>query len=119
MTFTDAGYVEDFLPAGGTPSSLTSDLEDPTSSSSGVFGGQVLALQLNVDFSNASLTPGAFGSLIVDGTVTVAQILAAASEALGGAPGTDIAALNAQVTNLNEAFDNCKVSAWAIQHLTP
>jgi hypothetical protein len=42
-----------YLPASGGFGALTADLVDPTSSSSGVFGGEVVALELNVDFSDA------------------------------------------------------------------
>ena len=119
MQFTAATAVGHYLPAGGTAAALTADLLiDPTSSSSGVFGGQVLALQLNVDFSNSGITPVGFGSLKVDGGKTVSEILADANAALGGATGYNIADLNPLVTNLNEAVDNCTVSSWASEHLT-
>jgi len=45
MQFTSALAVQDYLPAGGTAGKLTVDLTDPGSSSSGVFGGQVLTPQ--------------------------------------------------------------------------
>ena len=57
-------YVQGFIvpvPAGGTPAALTADLLNPATSSSGVFGGQVLALRLNVDFSAAGVTIGTLG----------------------------------------------------------
>lgn len=116
MHFTSASAVSAYLPAGRTAGGLTSNLTNPTTSSAGVFGGQVLALQLNVDFSNAGLTPFGFGNLIVDGGLTVSNILADANAALGGAPGYDISALNELVSSLNESMDNCAATSWAVQH---
>lgn len=131
LKFTSAAAVTAFLPQGGTPAALTSDIVNPTSSSAGVFGGQVLALRLNVGFSAAGVTQGlggALGSLKLTGTgtsldgQTVDQILAAAETALGGGAlpaGYTIANLNALVTDLNEAFDNgTVVTLWASTHLT-
>lgn len=131
MKFTSAVAIQNYLPAGGTPNRLTADLVNPTSSSAGVFGGQVLALRLNVGFSAAGVTQGAggaLGGLKLTGTgtsldgLTVDQVLAVAESALGGGAlpaDYTIANLNALVTNLNEAFDNgTVVTAWATLHLT-
>ena len=57
MTFDAPTAVFNYLPAGGSPGTLNGNLLDPTSTSSGTFGGDVLALQLNVDFSNAGFLP--------------------------------------------------------------
>jgi hypothetical protein len=93
MKFTGAGAIENYLPASGTPAALNADLIDPTSSSSGQFGGEVLALRLNVDFSAAGITQGPggpFGALTLTSTgmsldgQTVLQVLAAMNTALGG-----------------------------------
>jgi len=130
MKFTTAAAVTAYLPAGGPPSALTGDLVNPTSSSAGVFGGQVLALQLNVDFSAAGVTQGPGGPVgalklcnfgnAKDG-VTVAQVLADANTALGGGalPGyvLTLSELNGLVTDLNESFDDCDVGAFAQAHL--
>jgi hypothetical protein len=126
MRFTTASAITTYLPAGGAARALTRDLVNPSTSSSGVFGGQVLALQLNVDFSRAGLTPRGFGDLTLfatgtslDGS-TVSQILAAANRALGGGglpSGYSFSTLNSLVTNLNEAYDNGNATAWATSHL--
>ena len=131
IKFTSAAAITAFLPQGGTPRALTSDLINPTSSSAGVFGGQVLALRLNVGFSAAGVTQGAggpLGSLKLTGTgtsldgLTVDQVLAVCETALGGGAlpvDYTIANLNALATNLNEAFDNgTVVTLWASLHLT-
>jgi hypothetical protein len=125
--FTSATAVRNYLPAGGQAGALTADLTNPTSTSAGVFAGQVLALQLNVDFGNGGkLANGGVGSLALTGTGgsldgnTVAQILAAANTALGGGglpAGYTFATLNDLVTNLNGSFDNCARSDWATTHL--
>ncbi|MGA8448223.1 MAG: hypothetical protein WB766_24000 [Roseiarcus sp.] len=44
-----------FLPSSGAPAALDADLVDPTSSSAGSFAGEVAALKLNIDFSDAGL----------------------------------------------------------------
>ncbi len=101
MIFSSALRVQNYLPAGGAggPAALTADMTGAiTSTSSRVFGGQVLALRLNVDFSAENITAGDyFGSFVLtsdadtlSGTdslsldgLTVAQILAVANIALG------------------------------------
>jgi hypothetical protein len=130
MTFESAPDVEAYLPAGGTSGALTANVTNPTSTSAGVFGGQVTALRLNVDFNDAGIIDGFLGSisgLFLQGTggsldgQTVAAILAAAELALGGGAlptGYDLSSLNNLVDELNNAFDNCDPSDWAQIHLT-
>jgi len=136
MLFQDAGtvqsyqYITAYLPGTSTPGPLTQDYINPTATSSGVFGGQVTALQLNVDFSAAGKMPQT-GSTVVgalklcntgtslDGQ-TVAQVLAAANTALGGGAlpaGFDHSTLNGLVDNLNKGFDNCNPTDWAQTNL--
>lgn len=125
MKFTSASAVSNYLPAGGQGSALTSNLQNPTSSSAGVFGGQVLALQINVAFSQAGVTPNGFGSLKLKNTgtsvdgLTVAQVLSIANELLSGGTvsGITISQMNPIVTSLNESFDNGSMSSWASTHL--
>ena len=142
MKFTTAADVGAYLPAGGTADALSADLIDPTSSSSGVFGGQVLALAINVALSNAGLTTTGLGDLalcsLVEGSTirewtlsadqasalngkTVGQVLADANTALGGgglpAYVASFSDLNQLVTALNESFDNCVAGAFATAHL--
>jgi hypothetical protein len=96
MIFTNPLTVNRYLPAAGTPAPLDQNLVDPIVSSSGTFGGDVLALQLNVDFSNAGFLSGTsnipFGNLILQNFITlpnlngltVSQFLADANTCLGG-----------------------------------
>jgi hypothetical protein len=128
MTFTSASAVNSYLPAGGTPGTLSADYIDPTSTSSGVFGAQVLTLQLNLGLQ--SYLPGfvnSIDSLKLSGTgtsldgSTVSQIEAAAQTALGGGAlpsGYTISSLESLVDQLNNAFEeNCTASDWANAHL--
>jgi len=129
MKFTSARHIELYLPAGRIPNRLNRDYINPLSTTSGVFGGQVLALQLNVDFSAAGITQGSGGPvgdlrLCNFGTSlegkTVSEILRIANTALGGGAlpsGFTYSTLNNLVDNLNMAFDNCKPSAWARKHM--
>jgi hypothetical protein len=125
MKFTSALAVQNYLPAGGTPSVLTSDLTNPFTSSAGVFGGQVLALKINVAMSGAGKTPTGFGDIVYKGAgclsgQPVKNILAAMEIALGGGPlpnGCTLSGLNELATRLNESFDNCQTSTWAQTNL--
>jgi hypothetical protein len=132
-------YVEEFgsgdalntyLPQSGTPAALTGSLADPTSSSSGSFGGDVAALKLNVDFADAGYLGGSqlhFGDLTLCGLavtglngMTVRQFLGTANTALGGtSTGYSTADLDAYAADLNASFENgATVSAFAHDHLS-
>ncbi|SPE48882.1 conserved hypothetical protein [Verrucomicrobia bacterium] len=130
VKLTSANAVSDYLAATGAPGALTNNLVNPTTSSAGVFGPQVVALQLNVDFGDLGATIGlvsTIGNLVYDDPIsplngqTVRQILALANSALGGsslsAQGLTIASLSALVANLNAAFDGCQAGDWATAHL--
>jgi hypothetical protein len=91
--FDSATAVFNYLPQVGTVGTLTSNLANPTDSSAGAFGGDVLALTLNVRFSDGGVLPytsaTAFGDLYVCGYATVSnqtvrQFLANANTVLGG-----------------------------------
>ena len=58
LIYTSVGAVVNSLPACCSPSALTKDEIDPSSTTSGLFGGSVLALQLNVDFADAGFLAG-------------------------------------------------------------
>jgi uncharacterized repeat protein (TIGR01451 family) len=53
LDFEGAGAVFDYLPASGPAGALGTSSFDPSTTSSGVFGGDMVALRLNVDFSDA------------------------------------------------------------------
>lgn len=127
MEFNSSLAINAYLPAGGRPNALTESSVNPTSSDSGVFGGQVLALRLNLDFNDEGLLGSFlddFGSVVFSDTSSffdgwsISEVLSTAETALGGG-WIDIAALNNLATFINEAFDNCEPSDWAQTHLTP
>ena len=124
-------YITAYLPSGSTAGALEHDYVNPTDKNeSGVFGGQVTALQLNVDFAEAGKMPQTgsthVGALKLCNTgtsfdgQTVVSVLAAANTALGGGAiptGFTVSTLNDLVDNLNKAFDNCLPSDWAQTNL--
>jgi hypothetical protein len=113
--FTSAQAVQSFLPQGGTAAKLTCSATNPTAKTN-VFAGQVLALQLNVSFSNAGITRKGLSTLtVVSGPLagkTVSQVLALANTALGGNTGAltpyglTLSGLNDIVTSINQNYDN-------------
>ena len=88
LTFTSAKAIETFLPAGGTSKTLTASAVDPTKSTAGVFAGQLLALQLAVDFSEAGVLQSGLGAMVMkSGSMagkSVNEILTIANQVLGG-----------------------------------
>ena len=131
MLFTTVNAVVAYLPSIGTIGQLTADLVNPTSSASGVFGGEVVGLHLNVDFSAAGLltrlaaTP--FGGLVLDNLrgstaalngFAVSQLLALAEGVLGGNTSPlPLSDLHQLLEDLNSSFVLGTVSPWAQQHL--
>lgn len=120
MTFDGPIPVLDYLPASGTAAPLNQNLVDPFSTSStgsGDFGGDVVALQLNVDFSNAGFLahPSGipFGNLLLQNitadpnlnNLTVSQFLADANTCLGSGFCIDSPAdLDTVAVELNASF---------------
>jgi hypothetical protein len=112
LTFTSALGITNFLPQGGTPGKLTASATNPTTSAAGVLAGQVLALQLSVDFSTKGMTQTGLANLhVVSGPLagqTVAQVLAIANSVLGGAApptGMTISDVNNVIDAINNNFD--------------
>jgi len=113
LTFTSAAAVINFLPMGTTAGRLTSNATNPTKSIGGVLAGQVLALQLSVDFSNRGITrPGLALLHIATGkaaTATVGDALACANAVLGGGPlpyGFSLSDIVSILDSINNNFDN-------------
>ena len=131
LTVDNPAAVIAYLPAVGSPAPLTGSVLDPSSTVSGTFGGNVLALALNVDFSDAGLLPGtsglSFGDLILENLsstpalngLTVRQYLADLNTALGGdAPIYGLDTLDPITGELNGSFGSgIGVSSWAQDHL--
>jgi hypothetical protein len=124
--------VQEYLPASGAPGPLDRNYSNPTTSSSGVFGGDVLALRLNVDFNNAGFLKGAsklkFGNLklcnfttLTDlNRMTVLQFLGVVNTALGGGSTTDsIADLDPVASAVISSFLGGSPQTFAQEHLFP
>jgi len=116
LKFTSAAAVQAFLPQGGPPGVLSQGAVNPTSrTSAGVFAGQVLALQLNVAFSDAGKLPtGLASSKIATGPLagqTVGFVLDLAKNVIGGCTAlpafgvTSVSQLNDIVDAINNSFD--------------
>ncbi|MCE1189345.1 MAG: choice-of-anchor A family protein [Ignavibacteria bacterium] len=112
-TFSSAATVKAYLPAGGTAAAFTSNYTDPVSTSAGVFGGQLVALMLNVQLNEAGFlgtNSVKLGQLVITtGSLTgktVYDLLNYANIAIGG--GTtpySIADLNSALDGVNNNFD--------------
>ncbi len=116
LLFSSSGAVEKYLPAGGTAATLIKTYTNPLTTEAGVFAGQVLALQLNVDFSNLGKTKAGLATLKVApgyklAGYTVGQVLTVANQVLGGNTGAlptgcSISDLNNVADSINKNFDN-------------
>jgi hypothetical protein len=119
ILLTTAQAVTDYLPAGETPNALTADQTDPLVTSSGVFGGQIVAATINVSFDAAGVTnntypAGTLGTLIyvenVDADLiglSVNEVLALANTAISGGgtpPNVTVSDLSDALAILNQNF---------------
>jgi len=112
LKFTSAAAVKTFLPSSGSPKALSASAVNPATSNAGELAGNTIALQLNVDFSNAGiLKPGLANLKLKNGKFggkTVAQVLATANAVLGGAAppaGTNVGDVNNAAKTINENYD--------------
>ena len=130
ITFDGASDIHNYMPSSGPPASLSGSLGNPRSSVSGQFGGEVVALKLNVDFSDAGHTLGAlgvfFGDILIHSYaplpqvngLSVRQFLAQANTLLGGGTvGYTPAQANALAVQLNAAFGGGGLSPFANANL--
>jgi hypothetical protein len=130
MRFDDSAPLEVFLPSGGPPAVLTSNALDPTQGL-GAFAGDVLALELNVDFNNAGFLHGTsstpfdelvltnFGGILAGfNGLTVSEFLADANTCLGGGFCIrDITIMDTIAADFNASFDAGTVSTFADTNL--
>jgi len=129
MSFTGPSHVLAYLPASGSDGTLTGINDNPTSTTSGTFGGDVLALHLNIVFADAGLLgtgATAFGDLALANFIhlpninnmSVREFLANENSLLGNGPGIYNIGLTASILDaLNQSFQGGIVSAWAQDHL--
>jgi hypothetical protein len=120
ITFTSSSAVETYVPAAGTAASLAGNHVDPSSTESGILGGQVTALKLNVLFSDAGIGMICPDCILRDLEIaygpfagwTVGDFLALAEDVLGGnlanlPPGTTISDVNEAASLINQNFLDC------------
>jgi hypothetical protein len=131
MYFTSVGAVQAYLPATGIIGQLTATLVNPALTPAGIFGGDVVALSLNRDFSNAGFLHGTssipFGDLILTNFslnlsglngLTVSQFLGVANTCLGGGSCPYSLDNIAEITDdLNDSFPGGTPSAFADSNL--
>jgi hypothetical protein len=109
--FTSAKAIENFLPAGGTPSELDKDYVDPLTTSAGVLAGHVVAMTLAVVFDgydpNFGSSSMSVNHLVVTSGVckgmTVAQILQVGNDVVGGCSNL---ATPSEILSCIDAFNN-------------
>lgn len=120
VTFTSSQAIQNFLPQGGTASSLSAaddGATNPTSTSAGVLGGQVVALTLSVGFDLDDPAFGLSATNLADLVVvkagdacigmTVQEVLDEANAVLAGLASSFTAStINGCVSKINENFVN-------------
>lgn len=118
LKLTSAQNVQDFLPSGGTPASLTQNYLNPGSSLSNTLAGHLVSITLAVEFNKAGVlgtNPTKLGDLLIaTGTftgMTVNDFLALANAALGGgSTNYSLSQFTSAATSINENFDNGTVN---------
>jgi hypothetical protein len=131
MDFSSADAMQAYLPQSGAPGVLNASLTDPVSTSAGAFGGEVVALDLNIGFSDlGSLAHPAgvsFGDLVLTDYSgaeaglnghTVRELYQIANAALGGGfEPFSIADLAQLTSEISSSFGGGFVSDYAELHL--
>ena len=121
LHFATRAEITNFLPQGGPAASLTKnypvDGAWPKKTEAGVLAGQVVAVRLNLDFSNAGYTQFGLGSRVIQyGTynVTVAQFALEAEKVLGGGTSSlyTVSEINYIATGINESFNDGKITGF-------
>jgi hypothetical protein len=131
VQFTSPTTISDFIPTNGPPAALTGDLVDPVTTSAGIFAGDVLAVQLDMDFADHGALSGnsdfLFGDLVLHGFsgsvaglngLSVRTVDVIINNSLGGGTtGYTIDDLDLIAEELGNSFDDGTVSTWAQDHL--
>lgn len=122
ITLSSASAVANYLPAGGRARPLDKSYANPTNTDSGVFGGQVTALKLNVLASDAGIGKETGGAKIGDLYIqygpfagkTVRYLLDLSESALGAdrtvylPRGITITTLNNAIDKVNNEYADCR-----------
>jgi hypothetical protein len=116
IRLTSQPAVQIYLPDGGGPNCLKKSYVNPTTTESGVFGAQLAALKINVDFSTRGITKPGLANLKVAPNkklagYSVSQILTLANSILGGTTsalpkGCSLSDLTSALDNINKNFDS-------------
>jgi hypothetical protein len=131
MVFTDTAHILAYQPSIGPYAPLDASVLNPISTASGAFGGDVLALEFNVDFSDAGFLPAAsgipFGDLVLEGFnttlpqldgLTVRQFLGDMNTLLSGQSSiVSIDDLGTILSSLNSSFGAGVPEQFAQDHL--
>lgn len=129
LAFQSAAGIQASLPTVGAPGPLTADVVDPTTTASGSFGGDVVALKLNIDYSDAGYLVGTsgflYGDLLLCDTALTSldgsnlrTFLDVANTALGaGAAAYTVGELSPVLQQINAAFNEGSPSLFAQDHL--
>ena len=116
VTFTTAMAINRFLPAGGTPGVFALSATNPTSTSAGVFAGQLLTAMLNQRFFQSSdlnqlyFSPGCLGVAPILLDYSIAEIIYIANQVIAGSslyPGFTPSILNNALSLFNPRFERC------------
>jgi PEP-CTERM motif len=115
VTFTGSDELLTYMPEVALPGVLGSDAVNPSTLPSGSFGGDIAALKLNIDFSDAGLLPSGFGNLWLTGLgsgltgfngITVRQFEGDMNSVLGGGTSfPDILQLDTLVFDVTASFN--------------
>jgi hypothetical protein len=130
ISFDGAAGVLGYFPSGGPPAALTASMLDPDHTASGVFGGDVVALALDIDFNAkgylGKLT-NAFGDLVLTGFngslsglngMSVSDFLALSELALGGGTtGYSYSDLDGVASGISTSFTDGTPLDFATDHL--
>ena len=130
ISFDGAAGVQTYLPSSGPPGALTGTMLDPTTTASGLFGGDVTALALDIDFNAKGYLGNSttrFGDLVLTGFtgslsgldgMSVSGFLALSELALGGAATAySYSDLDNVTSSISTAFYDGNAHDFATDHL--
>ena len=113
--WTTSAAVEAYLPAGGPPAALSGNLKNPTKTTSGVLGGQLVAAKLNVAilglptdlvfvFDKECDVPTALVGSSIGSVIDLADATISSGTVTKGISFSDLAQA---LTIVNENYDEC------------
>ena len=116
LKFTSSTAVQNYLPSGGTAAALGAGIQTNPASGGGVFGGQLLALALNIQMDQAIPSFGSSAGnlknlVIASGSFagwTVQQFFNEANKKIGGCTATNysFSTYSDAAAKINENYDN-------------